>query len=105
MEFPTYVYRRKANSPWRYRGVGYVVHPVNDAAEYAAALASGHVATHDELCAPVKAAAPAPELPSTDGPVTRAELVQEARRLGIKFGPNTSDKKLLAAINAAHGEG
>ena len=30
MDFPRYAYKHKANSPWQYRGVGYVVVPVDD---------------------------------------------------------------------------
>jgi len=110
MEFPRYVYRRKDSSPWKHKGVGYAIVPVDDMAAYDAALAANCVATHDELREPARAIAPARveavvSSPPDDSPPTRAEIIQMARKLGLKFGPRTSDEKLLAAINAAHAKG
>ncbi len=48
----------------------------------------------------LKAAKPV-EVPSDSAPVTRAELEQKARELGIKFDGRSTDAKLLQRIEQA----
>ena len=54
---------------------------------------------------PAQAPEPAPAVPEVpeddDAPPTRAELQAQATKLGIKFDGRTSDKTLLAKIDAA----
>jgi hypothetical protein len=54
---------------------------------------------------PAQAPEPAPAAPEVpeddDAPPTRAELQAQATKLGIKFDGRTSDKTLLAKIDAA----
>ena len=54
---------------------------------------------------PAEAPEPAPAVPEVpeddDAPPTRAELQAQAAKLGIKFDGRTSDKTLLAKIDAA----
>ena len=49
---------------------------------------------------PVAVAAPA-EVPDDNAPPTRAELEQQAVKLGVRFRANTSDERLLDRINEA----
>jgi hypothetical protein len=54
---------------------------------------------------PAQASEPVPAVPEVpeddDAPPTRAELQAQATKLGIKFDGRTSDKTLLAKIDAA----
>jgi hypothetical protein len=76
---------------------------VKDADELKAALAKGWHKTLPEACGLVKAEPAAPQaapvaIPEDDAPPTRAELEEQARRLGIKTDGRWSDRKLAAAI-------
>jgi len=63
------------------------------------------IAAHEaRKAAPKKAAKPveAPaEVPDDNAPPTRAELEQQAVKLGVRFRASTSDERLLERINEA----
>lgn len=89
-EFPTLVYRD--GGPYQRRGGTFSSIPVNDQDELEAALADGCV-THPDLIGKA--------VDQDNAPPTRAELEAKATELGLKFDGRTSDRKLLAAIDAA----
>lgn len=70
---------------------------VIDSTDHQAALASGWFDSLEEAISGVKA------IPD-DAPPTREELKMKAKELGLKFGPNTGDEKLLQMIDAAISE-
>ena len=98
MEFPRLVF--KNGGPHQRPGGFYDHTPVENEAEYEAALKAGWFATMPEALAP-----PAPAdnnaSPDDNAPPTRAELEAKAKELGIEFSPNIGDKKLLERIQAA----
>lgn len=63
-----------------------------DGHEVEQALADGWFRTPTE--AGESLSTPAPAIPADDAPVTRAELEQKAREMGLKFDGRTTDKKL-----------
>ena len=87
-EFPTLVYRD--GGPYQRRGGTFRSIQVNSQAEYDDALADGCV-THPDLIGQ----------DTDNAPPTRAELEAKATELGLKFDGRTTDRKLLAAIDAA----
>ena len=110
--FPSTVYR----CPGPHHGLPgttYESRGVADEAQLAARLADGWFATLPEAAeaflnppAPVAEAppaepVPAPVIPADDAPPTRAEMVEQAERLGIRVDRRWSDARLLAKINDA----
>lgn len=113
--FPSTVYR----CPGPHHGLPgttYESRGVADEAQLAARLAEGWFATLPEaaeaflnppapaLAAPAVAetVAQAPAvIPADDAPPTRAEMVEQAERLGIRVDRRWSDARLLAKINDA----
>lgn len=115
--FPSTVYR----CPGPHHGLPgttYESRGVADEAQLAARLADGWFATLPEAAeaflnppAPAPGAAPAPAIveavvgeivePDDDAPPTRAEMVEQAERLGIRVDRRWSDARLLAKINDA----
>jgi len=106
----------KGEGPHQRNGGGFSTLAVRSEQEIQDALANGWYRTmpeaieaHDNPGAALvvaKAGEPAvitelPEVPADEEPVTRAELEQQARELGIKFDGRTGDKTLLSKINAA----
>lgn len=102
IELPTIVYKDKG--PYQRRGGTYSAIPVVTQEEFDALMAEGCVA-HPDLIGQAPAAAPAAAsaapVADDNAPPTRAELEAKATELGLKFDGRTSDKKLLAAIEAA----
>jgi hypothetical protein len=103
MEFPRLVYR--CGTQWALETGTYDVQTVADfPALHAAQLAGWHLDQYAARAADAAAKAPrkiaAAEL-ADDAPPTRDELEQQASKLGIPFGPRTSDKKLRALVDAA----
>lgn len=94
MEFPNLVYRKGAGPyPMEVPGIGVVAClGVNDAGEYAAALADGWVGCVPDLMADDAA---------HDGAPTRDEMMVQAAKLGIEVDKRWGDKRLMAAIEAA----
>jgi hypothetical protein len=109
-EFPKALYRCPGSLILD--GVPCAMHIVKDAAEEGALLADGWAlsvaAAADlaaDLAAPVVASVPVPEpvseVPPDGAPVTRAELEQRAKELGLKVDGRWSDARLLAEIDKA----
>jgi hypothetical protein len=92
MEFPRLVYRLdKAKGTMPVPGVGLVAClGVNDAGEYAAAIADGWAESVPALTTNVSDAAP-----------TREEMLAQADKLGIAYDKRWGHARLLAAIEAA----
>ena len=98
MEFPTLVY--KDGGPHQRPGGTFDYKRIVNESELAAALADGWFPTLVEATQPA-AVDPTEVPPDDDAPPTREELETKARELGIKFDGRTSDKALLAKIEAA----
>ena len=87
-DFPTLVYRD--GGPYQRRGGTYSSIVVNSQDEFDAALDAGCV-THPDFIGQ----------DTDNAPPTRAELEAKATELGLKFDGRTTDRRLLAAIDAA----
>jgi hypothetical protein len=103
MEFPTIVYRCPG-AHWGPNGTTYESIGVNDEQQLKVRLADGW---HESLVNAVDAFL-SPEQPvdnstetEDDSSITREELEQKAKELGIKFDGRTTDKKLLEKIEEA----
>jgi hypothetical protein len=92
-DFPTLVYKDKG--PHQRPGGTYDYKAVNDADQFAAALAGGWFATLAEVIEPTAAVI------DETSPATREELEAKANELGLKFDGRTGDKKLAAMIDEA----
>jgi hypothetical protein len=92
-DFPTLVYKDKG--PHQRPGGTYDYKAVNDADQFAAALADGWFATLAEVLNPIATVA------DDNAPATREELEAKATELGLKFDGRTGDKKLGAMIAEA----
>lgn len=108
MEFPTFVYRCPgpyAGPAFGSVGTTYGTRDVADAADLEAALADGW---HSTLLAAAEAAlglraapvAPDEQEPADDAPPTRAEMIEQAERIGLKVDKRWSDETLLNNIIA-----
>lgn len=95
MDNATMLYR--PNGPELIHGY-YVDYTVVDEPEVPAMLDKGWFRTAIE--AGESANKPEPVIPADDAPVTRAELEQKARELGLKFDGRTTDKRLGDMIAA-----
>lgn len=101
-QFPQMLYR--AGGAEQIHGGSFATLVVDDAEQLEAALADGWAETTPqalELAAKAAAPTPAEPVPDDASEPTRAEIEQKATELGIKFDGRTSDKKLLALIEAA----
>ena len=96
MEFPRLVF--KNGGPHQRPGGFYDHTPVENEAEYEAALKAGWFGTMPEALAPPPVAALPP---ADDAPPTRAELEAKAKELHIEFSPKIGDAKLAERIQAA----
>lgn len=92
-DYPRFVYC-KPSADSVSRGLKYDYVQVCNDAEYDARIAAGYV----DKAADIDAPAAIVEVPPDDAPVTRAELEQKARELGLKFDGRTTDRKLSAMI-------
>lgn len=92
-EYPRFVYCKPCADSVS-RGLTYDYVQVKGEDEYQAMLAKGYVGTREEVHAPAAIV----EVPPDDAPVTRAELEQKARELGLRFDGRTTDRKLSAMI-------
>jgi len=92
-EYPRFVYCKPCADSVS-RGLGYDYVQVCNDAEYDARIAAGYVDKAADLNAPVVVV----DVPADDAPITRAELEQKARELGLKFDGRTTDRKLSALI-------
>ena len=96
LTFPRAVYRSPGGVKAG-KGLSYDAKRVEDRAAYDAAIADGWTHAPGEKPAPAKAPALAPE-PDDDAPPTRAELEDQAAKLGLKVDGRWSDKKLAERI-------
>jgi hypothetical protein len=91
MQFPVILYRKHPFGVWPVAGCSdlHKIAPANDADELAALLADGWFLPGFEY------------VPAEDAPVTRAELEQKARELGLTWHHKTGDAKLATMIAEA----
>lgn len=97
LTFPRAVYR----SPGAIKagkGLSYDAKRVEDRAAYDAAIADGWTHAPGEKPAPAPTPEPAPVADDDDAPPTRAELEDQAAKLGLKVDGRWSDKKLAERI-------
>lgn len=107
--YPRFVYKSPGNS--NCQGGTYDHKAVEDEEDHAEALTQGWSDSVPEALAAVKNIKKAPNSPDAgagagksnnpkpdNAPPTRAEMEEQARKLGISFQPNISDKKLLERI-------
>jgi len=94
LQFPRFVYCKPCADSVS-RGLTYDYVQVTSQDEYDAWIAKGYVGTREEVHAKP---ADIVEVPPDDAPVTRAELEQKARELGLRFDGRTTDRKLSAMI-------
>jgi hypothetical protein len=99
MIYPRLVYRN--GGKYQRPGGTFDYIAVADETEHKAAIAGGWFDSLEDAVFGVKEAKP---VETDTAPPTREEIRTKAKELGIKFGPNTSDEKLLQMIDAALAE-
>ena len=113
MDYPTFLYR----CPGPHFGPQWTTYDTRDVLndeDMAAALADGwcetlqeaaaqYIAQRDEAAKAVlpKVQDEAPAAAEEDAPPTRAEMLEQAERIGLKVDKRWSEETLLARINAA----
>lgn len=101
MDFPLMVYRD--GGQFQRPGGTYSFKSVSDDVELSSSIADGWSLTFPGSAkteAAVAAEKSAEEV-ADNAPPTREELVDMAKRLGLKFGPNTGSEKLAKMIDEA----
>lgn len=96
-EYPRMLFRQPGTEPMH--GGHFATRVVADKDAHQQAAADGWHDSTTEARAAHEKPTPAPKpAEDDDAPPTRAELEQQAKKLGIKFDGRTSDKKLGEAI-------
>jgi hypothetical protein len=98
MEFPRSLFKSPGDQ-W-VGGGSFAIEHVEDMAQYHAAKKAGWFDSVPEALASWKASLAAPVV-ADDAPPTRAEMEQQAKKLGIKFDGRTTDAALLRKISEA----